>query len=800
MTTATAPNGAGRLLAERLGVKIIGVEGHDLKCACVSCGSSDAGRIHQDTGCFFCYACQKALNAFDLCKVKLADHKAAIEAMVAVGLFDPPRSNGNGKATTTPPLDDEAAFLEVCRLKRVPSEAWRKFGASPFKGGVGIPMIGPDKTRCSHMHITPGNGKGIYAKGKPTGLFLPGRFPAPGETWLIVEGAKDAGALVGLGYLAAGLPSNHMHPKFAPLFAGCDIIVIPDVDQAGSDGAGKTIENLRPAAKSVRVAALPVLQGDVRDALATAGEGKVREAIEAAKPVGESGDGEGPPRFVNVVTCPEFLALDLKAHFLIRDILVAGQPCVVGGRSKTLKTSIVSDAVVSLGSGSPFLGKFAAQKANVGFWSGESGAVVVRETAVRQAAARGVNLADCSISWGFDLPKLSQKSHLDALADVIGKHKLQVVVVDPLYLSLLSADAAGRSSDLFFMGTVLQPLAELGQDTGCTFILLHHFRKNSQADDTEPAGLEELAQSGVAEWARQWILLQRRSPYQADGHHELWMRAGGSAGHAGLWALDIAEGILDPDTFTGRKWDVVVKPVGDARDEAKRERETRKAADMEKRENEQRDRLKAILARFPKGETERALRTASRLNLDNFSRAVLCLEHDGLGGAMHHRKKRSELSGLEAKIVTPETRVGQVGQVGQQAFCPGCPGKGEVVWDRGTIVEYPVPLTTSHQGRADSGAVSPSGVVPLLPPSVPTKVSTAERSRRAWCQQLALGVLSLQAGPGASFDAEVACVRRRWPVSAAGSEFEARARQLWDKEVTEACAWFRQQAIQFAVH
>ena len=274
---------------------------------------------------------------------------------------------------------------------------------------------------------------------------------------------------------------------------------------------------------------------------------------------------------------------------------------------------------------------------------------MIRETALRIAKARNVNLPDCSIYWGFDLPKLSQQSHLDALANVIENRKLQVVVVDPLYLSLLSADAAGRSSDLFFMGTVLQPLAKLGQDTKCTFILLHHFRKNSQADESEPAGLEELAQSGVAEWARQWVLLQRRSPYQADGRHELWMRAGGSAGHAGLWGLDIEEGILDPDTFTGRKWEVTVKAVTDARDEAKREREGRKAADQERREGEYRDRLKGVLGRFPGGETEKKLRTVARLNPDNFSRALLSLENDGMAAQCTIEKSGRKYEGWRPK-------------------------------------------------------------------------------------------------------------------------------------------------------
>ncbi len=640
------PENAGRMLAERLGRKIIGTEGHDLKCACVSCKSSDAGRIHADTGVFFCYSCQKALNAFDFAKVVSGSHQAAIDTMVAVGLFEPPKSNGDGKPSSGK-LTDEAAFLEVCRLKRVPPEAWRKFGAKPYRGGVLIPMVGPDRKQCSRIHITPKNGKGLYAKDQPTGLFLPGCFPEAGQTWLIVEGPKDAGALVGLGYLAAGLPGNRLHEKFAPLFQGVDVVIVPDADTAGNDGAAKTAANLQSVAKSIRVATLPVLQGDVRDALATAGEAKLRQSIAAAKPIGKNGDPEEPPRFVELFTCSEFLALDLKPRFLIRNVLVANQPGVFGGRSKTLKTSLACDAVVSLGSGTPFLGEFSTAQVNVAFWSGESGAAVIRETALRIAKARGVNLADCTISWSFDLPKLSQRSHLDAMADLIEKRKLQVAVIDPLYLALLTAETAGQAGNLFAMGAVLQPLAELGQDSGCTILLLHHFRKNSQSDDSEPAGLEELSQSGVAEWARQWLLLQRRSPYQADGHHELWMRAGGSAGHAGLWALDIDEGILDPDTFTGRSWEVAVKPVADARNEAKRERENRKAQDQERREGGHVERALEAVRKFPDGETGRKLAAVAKLNWNDFLRAIATLEKDGRVVEVSIHKTRGNYDGYK---------------------------------------------------------------------------------------------------------------------------------------------------------
>ncbi len=88
----------------------------------------------------------------------------------------------------------------------------------------------------------------------------------------------------------------------------------------------------------------------------------------------------------------------------------------------------------------------------------------------------------------------------------------------------VAADTASGASNLYAMDAALQGLTKLGQDTACTVALVHHFRKGGQADDENPAGLEELAQSGVGEWARQWLLLQRRTAYQGDGEHRLWMR------------------------------------------------------------------------------------------------------------------------------------------------------------------------------------------------------------------------------------------------------------------------------------
>jgi replicative DNA helicase len=265
----------------------------------------------------------------------------------------------------------------------------------------------------------------------------------------------------------------------------------------------------------------------------------------------------------------------------------------------------------------------------VGFWRGESGAATIRETALRVAATKGVKLEDCDCLWCFDLPRLSHLDHLDHLAATIRAHGLRVAILDPLYLALLSVETASGASNLFLMGSMLQGLTKLAGDTGCTIVLLHHFRKGGQPDEANPAGLEELAQSGVAEWARQWILLQRRVPFGGDGKHALWMRVGGSAGHSSLWGVNIDEGQLDPDTFSGRTWDVSVSPAADAREQTKRDREQRKAAEQEAREGEHRERLLTVLRQTPEGDTERALSRAARLNPESFGRAVFALVQEG---------------------------------------------------------------------------------------------------------------------------------------------------------------------------
>ena len=64
--------------------------------------------------------------------------------------------------------------------------------------------------------------RGLCEKGKPSGVFLPGRAPQPGETWYIVEGVKDAAALYALGYLVVGMPKGNRSSTFENVLF-CDL-------------------------------------------------------------------------------------------------------------------------------------------------------------------------------------------------------------------------------------------------------------------------------------------------------------------------------------------------------------------------------------------------------------------------------------------------------------------------------------------------------------------------------------------------------------------------------------------------
>ncbi len=280
-----------------------------------------------------------------------------------------------------------------------------------------------------------------------------------------------------------------------------------------------------------------------------------------------------------------------KPEWLASPVLVAGQPCVVGGESKSLKTSAAGvDLGLSLGLARPWLGHFAVPKRRtVLLLSGESGDWTIDEIARRVAKAKAGHdedpqklLTDCGLYVDFALPELSRSDHVDALQRGIEQHRPDVLILDPAYLALLTTGNADTAKNMFGMGPLLARMARLCINAGCTPIIMHHFAQSRKVGDRyEPPGLAELAYAGFQQFARQWILFGRREAYEpGTGSHRLWLVAGGSAGFGGQWAVDVEEGVAD-EQLGGRYWRVTVSSASEARDAAKVVREKAQATKLE---------------------------------------------------------------------------------------------------------------------------------------------------------------------------------------------------------------------------
>ncbi|MBV8313970.1 MAG: AAA family ATPase [Planctomycetaceae bacterium] len=298
-------------------------------------------------------------------------------------------------------------------------------------------------------------------------------------------------------------------------------------------------------------------------------------------------------------TVGDMEAADLRPRWLVEKILVSSQPCIVGAPKKSMKTSVMIDLSVSLASGTPFLGQFVVpHPVRVLLLSGESGEWAIRDTYRRVCAARGLNRMDLEdmLLFEFQLPKLSVAAHRAELSRIITAHSVDVVIIDPIYLCLISGMPGTRidPANLFDMGPLLQNAVAACLPATC--LLVHHAKKNMQDKDGNfgrygQPDLDDLSMTGFQEFARQWLLLKRSERYEpGSGLHKLWLSIGGSAGHSGEWEIEIDEGTLRED-FTGRKWDVAVKLASEAR-EAKKARAAEQQIEAKLAKEEQNDAAK----------------------------------------------------------------------------------------------------------------------------------------------------------------------------------------------------------------
>lgn len=294
------------------------------------------------------------------------------------------------------------------------------------------------------------------------------------------------------------------------------------------------------------------------------------------------------------IAAAEFATGDYRQNFLVKNVLVEGEPAYIAGPVKSLKTTLAIDLALSLTSCTRFLGEFEVPASRrVAIISGESGKRTVQETALRVCKTKGIDLAKQGCVFEFNLPQLGRTEDVAALCQGLQKNAIQVLILDPLYLCLLAGSGGGiDEKSVFSMGEHLRGISKLCQALGVTPILVHHANRQIKAGETME--LQHLAFAGSAEFARQWILLNRETPYAGDGTHRIIMNIGGSAGHGGRYLASITEGVTD-EHFRGRVWEVEVSNMSEAIREAQATREAaKKHKELEKEQAEDQKVMNAV--------------------------------------------------------------------------------------------------------------------------------------------------------------------------------------------------------------
>lgn len=429
---------------------------------CPKCGGADRFRfIDEQVGAVLCNQCFKEKNGDGIAAVRWIRDWTFSETL---------RELASYLGMTDEAVKPVDIVVEMARRKRVPVDAFRAFGAvAASRDGTlvaRVPMFDADMKQISYFDMAPDNEKllkGLCAAGQPAGLFV-ATAPKAGESVLITEGVKDAASSHAVGFNTVGLCGSELAAKFARLFAGCDVTIVPDRDETGEKAARTTASRLFGVAASVRIAVLPGAckpkGGDgIREVLAMKdGENLFRSAIANAVDWTPSGEKKRP-RLVSLLSTVRRVAeeaitggqrtLSVGIPALDRAIggVALGELVVIGARPSHGKSLVAMQ----------WLDAAAAKQ--------HSGLIVSEEMSAMALARRSLLfLSDVSESeWQsnnrrlvFDINEhfaeraevmIAESCGTAAMAEkmideAVSKHGVSIVAVD--YAQLLRGDGANR--------------------------------------------------------------------------------------------------------------------------------------------------------------------------------------------------------------------------------------------------------------------------------------------------------------------------------------------------------------------
>jgi putative DNA primase/helicase len=201
-----------------------------------------------------------------------------------------------------------------------------------------------------------------------------------------------------------------------------------------------------------------------------------KEVLRIARSVGEYEPVDPRPK---LLTAEEF-ANDLAPEEIIKGLIYRASTHLLTGASKTGKSWLAYQLVLSVQAGKPFLG-LDVTRAKVLLVSLEMSAGMLRKRMEGIHRDIGLPAPDIPDSFNLIAPTMEQvpslnlagESGLTYLKDAIAETGAELVVLDTLYKFLPGCDPNSNAE----MGTVFARIGDLAQSTGAAIVMLDHVAK-----------------------------------------------------------------------------------------------------------------------------------------------------------------------------------------------------------------------------------------------------------------------------------------------------------------------------------
>lgn len=245
----------------------------------------------------------------------------------------------------------------------------------------------------------------------------------------------------------------------------------------------------------------------------------------------------------------KYAGIDMPETSIISGLIRSEETAIIGGPTKANKSCAAADLIAAILTATPFLGLNVGNRKRAILVTAENSAAEYQTRIDRSIASRN-SMFDSRFHFGelgdclfiSDQPSLARTRQ--GRADLLGFVRdfgADVVLLDPFNRISTAKD----STDLVAVGQALDRLCRPITEAGAAVIIVHHFSKSSLGIGDEPT-LAHLSGAGVAEYARSWLLLNRKSPYTGPRSNELlltWGSCHGDAG-SGKFTLDEEDGQL----------------------------------------------------------------------------------------------------------------------------------------------------------------------------------------------------------------------------------------------------------------